>query len=97
MIIDEIHLLHDERGFILESIVARTVRNIETTQEEVRLVGLSATLPNYIDIKKVVACQRKRTLLFRQQFLSCRTLTAIHWHHGKESCQTIPNNVYDWL
>ena len=29
VIIDEIHLLHDERGAVLESIVARTVRQIE--------------------------------------------------------------------
>ncbi|XP_011502445.1 PREDICTED: putative U5 small nuclear ribonucleoprotein 200 kDa helicase [Ceratosolen solmsi marchali] len=50
IIIDEIHLLHDERGPVLESLVARTLRNIETTQEEVRLVGLSATLPNYQDV-----------------------------------------------
>lgn len=50
IIIDEIHLLHDERGPVLESLVARTIRNIETTQEDVRLVGLSATLPNYQDV-----------------------------------------------
>ncbi|XP_058793100.1 U5 small nuclear ribonucleoprotein 200 kDa helicase [Phymastichus coffea] len=50
IIIDEIHLLHDERGPVLESLVARTLRNIETTQEDVRLVGLSATLPNYQDV-----------------------------------------------
>ena len=50
IIIDEIHLLHDERGPILEALVARTIRNIQTTQEDVRLVGLSATLPNYEDV-----------------------------------------------
>ncbi|GLV40316.1 Brr2 U5 snRNP complex subunit [Carabus blaptoides fortunei] len=50
IIIDEIHLLHDERGPVLEALVARTLRNIESTQEEVRLVGLSATLPNYQDV-----------------------------------------------
>ncbi|KAK0579779.1 hypothetical protein LWI29_031251 [Acer saccharum] len=49
LIIDEIHLLHDNRGPVLESIVARTVRQIETTKEHIRLVGLSATLPNYED------------------------------------------------
>jgi pre-mRNA-splicing helicase BRR2 len=32
IIIDEIHLLHDERGPVLEAIVARTVRHIEQTQ-----------------------------------------------------------------
>jgi replicative superfamily II helicase len=47
---DEVHLLHDERGPVLEALVARTIRNIETTQEDVRLVGLSATLPNYQDV-----------------------------------------------
>ncbi|KAF0300038.1 putative U5 small nuclear ribonucleoprotein helicase [Amphibalanus amphitrite] len=50
MIFDEIHLLHDERGPVLEALVARTIRNMELTQEQVRLVGLSATLPNYHDV-----------------------------------------------
>ena len=50
IIIDEIHLLHDDRGPVLESVVARTIRQIESTQELVRLVGLSATLPNYEDV-----------------------------------------------
>lgn len=50
LIIDEIHLLHDNRGPVLESIVARTVRQVETTKEHIRLVGLSATLPNYEDV-----------------------------------------------
>lgn len=50
VIIDEIHLLHDSRGPVLEALVARTIRNVEATQQLVRLVGLSATLPNYEDV-----------------------------------------------
>ena len=50
VIIDEIHLLHDDRGPVLESIVSRTIRKIEQTGDQVRLVGLSATLPNYRDV-----------------------------------------------
>ncbi|KAF3912422.1 hypothetical protein ABW20_dc0100492 [Dactylellina cionopaga] len=50
IIIDEIHLLHDERGPVLESIVSRTIRKQEQTLEPVRIVGLSATLPNYLDV-----------------------------------------------
>ncbi|CAK7562243.1 MAG: Pre-mRNA-splicing helicase BRR2 [Sporothrix epigloea] len=50
IIIDEIHLLHDDRGPVLESIVSRTLRKTEQTGEPVRLVGLSATLPNYRDV-----------------------------------------------
>lgn len=48
--IDEIHLLHDDRGPVLESIVSRTIRKMEQTGEPVRLVGLSATLPNFRDV-----------------------------------------------
>ena len=48
--IDEIHLLHDDRGPVLESIVSRTIRKVEQTGDPVRLVGLSATLPNYRDV-----------------------------------------------
>ncbi|KAL2159202.1 hypothetical protein VTH06DRAFT_2634 [Thermothelomyces fergusii] len=50
IIIDEIHLLHDDRGPVLESIVSRTIRRTEQTGEPVRIVGLSATLPNYRDV-----------------------------------------------
>jgi pre-mRNA-splicing helicase BRR2 len=50
IIIDEIHLLHDERGPVIESIVSRTIRKVEQTGEPVRIVGLSATLPNYRDV-----------------------------------------------
>jgi pre-mRNA-splicing helicase BRR2 len=50
IIIDEIHLLHDERGPVIEALIARTIRRMEQTSEYVRLVGLSATLPNYQDV-----------------------------------------------
>ncbi|ATY63869.1 activating signal cointegrator 1 complex subunit 3 [Cordyceps militaris] len=50
LIIDEVHMLHDERGAVLESLVARTERQVESTQSLIRIVGLSATLPNYIDV-----------------------------------------------
>ncbi|OAF71443.1 Activating signal cointegrator 1 complex subunit 3 [Intoshia linei] len=50
LILDEIHLLNDERGSVIESIVARTLRQVVTSQKQIRLVGLSATLPNYLDI-----------------------------------------------
>ncbi|CAN8069300.1 unnamed protein product [Agarophyton chilense] len=50
LIVDEVHLLHDDRGAVLESIVARTLRLSEAAHRHVRLVGLSATLPNYQDV-----------------------------------------------
>ncbi|KAG7655025.1 Helicase C-terminal [Arabidopsis suecica] len=62
LIIDEIHLLHDNRGPVLESIVARTLRQIETTKENIRLVGLSATLPNYEDVALFLRVDLKKGL-----------------------------------
>ena len=64
IIIDEIHLLHDERGPVLESIIARTVRRMEQTNEYVRLVGLSATLPNYQDVATFLRVDTKRGLFY---------------------------------
>ncbi|KDQ08833.1 hypothetical protein BOTBODRAFT_117913 [Botryobasidium botryosum FD-172 SS1] len=50
LIIDEVHLLNDDRGAVIETIVARTLRQVESTQSLIRVVGLSATLPNYVDV-----------------------------------------------
>lgn len=64
IIIDEIHLLHDDRGPVLETIVARTIRQIESTQEHVRLIGLSATLPNYEDVATFLRVDFAKGLFF---------------------------------
>jgi pre-mRNA-splicing helicase BRR2 len=64
VIIDEIHLLHDSRGPVLESVVARTIRQIETTGESVRIVGLSATLPNYMDVAAILRVKPNKGLFF---------------------------------
>ncbi|KAF8156619.1 Sec63 Brl domain-containing protein [Crassisporium funariophilum] len=64
IIIDEIHLLHDPRGPVLESIVARTIRRMEQTSEYVRLVGLSATLPNYQDVATFLRVDEKKGLFY---------------------------------
>ncbi|XP_061404387.1 U5 small nuclear ribonucleoprotein 200 kDa helicase [Lethenteron reissneri] len=64
VIIDEIHLLHDERGPVLEALVARTIRSVEMTQEDARLVGLSATLPNYEDVAAFLRVDPAKGLFF---------------------------------
>lgn len=72
VIIDEIHLLHDDRGPVLESIVARTLRQVEATQEMVRLVGLSATLPNFEDVAAFLRVKPDRGLFyFDNSFRPC--------------------------
>lgn len=64
IIMDEIHLLHDERGPVLETIVSRTIRQVEASQEPVRLVGLSATLPNYQDVATFLRVNPTKGMFF---------------------------------
>ncbi|GAA6043916.1 hypothetical protein JCM8097_004108 [Rhodosporidiobolus ruineniae] len=64
IIIDEIHLLHDERGPVLEAIVARTIRRMEQTHNYVRLVGLSATLPNFKDVARFLHVDPEKGLFY---------------------------------
>ncbi|EPQ63005.1 Bgt-317 [Blumeria graminis f. sp. tritici] len=87
IIIDEIHLLHDERGPVLESIVSRTIRRMEQTGDPVRLVGLSATLPNYHDVANFLRVDVKKDLFhfdasyrpcpLRQEFIGITEKKAI--------------------
>ena len=64
VIIDEIHLLHDDRGPVLESVVARVVRQVEASAQPIRLVGLSATLPNYSDVATFLRVKPDKGLFF---------------------------------
>lgn len=67
LIIDEVHMLHDERGAVLESLVARTERQVESTQSLIRIVGLSATLPNYVDVADFLKVNRYAGLFYFDQ------------------------------
>ena len=72
VIIDEIHLLHDDRGPVIESIVSRTIRKIEQTGDPVRIVGLSATLPNYRDVATFLRVDPQKGLFhFDGSFRPC--------------------------
>ncbi|OAA47791.1 activating signal cointegrator 1 complex subunit 3 [Metarhizium rileyi] len=64
LIIDEVHMLHDERGAVLESLVARTERQVESTQSLIRIIGLSATLPNYVDVADFLKVNKHAGLFY---------------------------------
>ncbi|KAK4699669.1 hypothetical protein P7C70_g6591, partial [Phenoliferia sp. Uapishka_3] len=64
LIIDEVHLLHEDRGAVIESIVARTLRQVESSQTVIRIVGLSATLPNYVDVADFLRVNREKGLFY---------------------------------
>ena len=64
LIIDEVHLLNDDRGSVIETIVARTTRQVETSQSMIRIVGLSATLPNYQDVAQFLGVNAETGLFY---------------------------------
>ncbi|KAI5963826.1 brr2 [Candida pseudojiufengensis] len=67
IIIDEIHLLHDQRGPVLEGIVSRVLRS----GDDVRIVGLSATLPNYQDVAKFIEAGENGVFYFDSNYRPC--------------------------
>ncbi|KYM94799.1 Activating signal cointegrator 1 complex subunit 3 [Cyphomyrmex costatus] len=64
LIIDEVHLLHGDRGPVVEALVARTLRQVESSQSMIRIVGLSATLPNYVDVARFLRVNPNKGLFY---------------------------------
>lgn len=75
VIIDEIHILQDDRGSVLESIVCRIFRYIELQQKHIRIIGLSATLPNYEDVGKFL--KTNKIFYFDQRYRPVSLKTSI--------------------
>lgn len=67
IVMDEVHLLHDDRGPVLEALVARTLRQVEQSQTVIRIVGLSATLPNYVDVAAFLRVNPYKGLFYFDQ------------------------------
>ncbi|KAG9313083.1 P-loop containing nucleoside triphosphate hydrolase protein [Chiua virens] len=64
MIINKIHLLHNEHDPVVESIVACTIRRMEQTGSYVQPVGLSATLPNHQGIATFLRVDESKGLFY---------------------------------
>jgi pre-mRNA-splicing helicase BRR2 len=64
IIIDEVHLLNDDRGPVLEAIVARTIRS----KVSCRLLALSATLSNYLDVAKFLHVDEQNAFYFDSSY-----------------------------
>uniref|UniRef100_A0A8B9HIB9 Activating signal cointegrator 1 complex subunit 3 n=1 Tax=Astyanax mexicanus TaxID=7994 RepID=A0A8B9HIB9_ASTMX len=94
IILDEVHLLHEDRGPVLESLVARTLRQVESTQSMIRILGLSATLPNYLDVASFLHVNpyiglfffdsRFRPVPLGQTFVGVKTTNKIQQLHDME-------------
>nr|E7F8F4.2 RecName: Full=Activating signal cointegrator 1 complex subunit 3 [Danio rerio] len=94
LILDEVHLLHEDRGPVLESLVARTLRQVESTQSMIRILGLSATLPNYLDVATFLHVNpfiglfyfdsRFRPVPLGQSFVGIKTTNKVQQLHDME-------------
>lgn len=102
LIIDEVHLLHEDRGSVIESLVARTLRQVESSQSMIRIVGLSATLPNFIDVADFLGVNRQVGMFYfdqyfrpkplEQQLLGCRGKSG-----SRQSKENIDKVAYEKL
>ncbi|GAV48901.1 hypothetical protein ZYGR_0N03060 [Zygosaccharomyces rouxii] len=102
LIIDEVHLLHEDRGSVIETLVARTLRQVESSQSMIRILGLSATLPNFMDVADFLGVNRQVGMFYfdqsfrpkplEQQLLGCRGKS------GSKQCkENIDKVSYDKL
>ncbi|KAJ8984827.1 hypothetical protein NQ317_013026 [Molorchus minor] len=64
LIIDEVHLLNGSRGPVIEALVARTLRQVVSSQSMIRIVALSATLPGYLDVATFLKVNPRTGLFF---------------------------------
>lgn len=94
LIIDEVHLLHEDRGSVIETLVARTLRQVESTQLMIRVVGLSATLPNYKDVADFLGVNRSIGMFyFDQSFRPCPLKQELLGVRGKAGSKLARENV----
>ena len=103
LIIDEVHLLADERGAVIESVVARLHRWVESSQRQVRLVGLSATLPNYEDVATFLRVDKKKGLFYfgpehrpvplQQTFIGVTSHSKNNWHEKEKKMSDVCYDV----
>ncbi|EGV63827.1 Sec63-domain-containing protein [Yamadazyma tenuis ATCC 10573] len=94
LIIDEVHLLHEDRGSVIETLVARTLRQVESTQLMIRIVGLSATLPNYVDVADFLGVNRNIGMFyFDQTFRPVPLKQDLIGVRGKAGSKTARDNL----
>ncbi|AIB10049.1 U5 small nuclear ribonucleoprotein 200kDa subunit (nucleomorph) [Lotharella oceanica] len=77
VILDEIHLLNSDRGVSIESLIARIRYFCDIYKRKIRLLSLSATFPNYIDLAELFHIKNGKGLFyFDENFRSC----SINYH-----------------
>ncbi|KAI4463430.1 sec63 domain-containing [Holotrichia oblita] len=91
LILDEVHLLNSDRGPVIEALVARTLRQVVNSQNMIRIVGLSATLPNYIDVAHFLRVNPEIGLFYFD--LRYRSVPLTQTFIGIKSTKQIQTNI----
>ena len=86
IIIDEIHLLGEDRGAVLEVIVSRMRYMGRTTGSGIRIVGLSTALANAADIADWMGVLKGGLYNFRPSVRPVPLEAHIHGFPGKHYC-----------
>ncbi|GFY27543.1 activating signal cointegrator 1 complex subunit 3 [Trichonephila clavipes] len=86
IVIDEIHLLGEDRGPVLEVIVSRTNFISSHTQRNLRVIGLSTALANACDIGHWLGIKDVGLYNFRSSVRPVQLEIHVSGHHGKHYC-----------
>ena len=95
LLIDEIHLLGDKRGSVLEAVIARMLFLKESSKRDpssmignMRTIGLSATFPNIADVGQWLKCPPAHVFSFGPSFrpvpLTVRFHTVDEWSNSND-------------
>ncbi|XP_072381205.1 activating signal cointegrator 1 complex subunit 3-like isoform X2 [Diabrotica undecimpunctata] len=93
LIIDEVHLLNGSRGPVIEALVARTLRQVVSSQSMIRIVALSATLPGYLDVATFLKVNPRSGLFFFDNRFRSVPLTTSFIGCKKKNENDIMDNV----
>ena len=86
LVIDEIHLLGDDRGPVLEVIVSRTNFIASHKKHSVRVVGLSTALANAQDLADWLQIKQEGLFNFHPAVRPVQLEVHIHGFPGKHYC-----------
>lgn len=78
IVIDEVHLLDsDERGGVLEALITRMKR---ITSGNVRIIALSATMPNVDEVAAWIGAKREYTYVFDESYRPVPLEAKVRWY-----------------
>ena len=89
VIVDEIHLLNEDRGPILEQIILRFLSNFSYYNKDCRIIGLSATLPNYQDLGQFIHVNPFKSIFyFSEKYREISTNYILSGFKSKKTCNS---------